>query len=231
MAGCRKAFNLTAYYTNLYQSLVKDLISDVSCCFSTQTRSFTSTAPHKACVLITYQQIDALLRLIGYENLRGICDGFCVKIKEQMKSVEDAFDNLRGTGLLTENAPVQRTVLSSIWTNLYQIGITEDVLATLEYHSQEVYSQKSWSVSSLCWGLQTELEKKESRTCEQESLLCQCKNLFLSAPDSLVPGSTNCRCCIDSCCDCLRDSLKSIPTLITPDELVVFLMHISQIPT
>jgi len=70
-----------------------------------------------------------------------------MKIKEHMKSVEDAFDNLRGSGLLSEDAPVQRTVLSNIWTDLYQIGITEDMLATLEFHAQEVCARMSWSIT------------------------------------------------------------------------------------
>ena len=231
MTACREAFNLTAYYTELFQSLVGDLAADSSCCFSTQTRSFSSTASHPACALITQQQVDALLRLIGYENLRGICDGFCVKIKEHIKSVEDAFDNLRGNGLLSEDAPVQRAVLSNIWTDLYQIGIMENVLATLESRAQEVCAQMSWSITPFCWGLQTELEKKDTRTPEQESLLGNCKNMFLTAPDASVLGLARCRFCVDSCCDCLRNVLKSVPTLISSDELVVFLMQIMQIPT
>ena len=105
------------------------------------------------------------------------------------------------------------------------------MLATLEFHAQEVCARMSWSITPFCWGLQTELEKKDTRTSEQESLLSHCKKMFLTAPDAAILGLARCRCCVDSCCDCLRNTLKSVPTLISSDELVVFLMQIMQIPT
>lgn len=231
MDGCREACNLTSYYSGLFQSLVSDLIADSSCCFSPQTRSFLSSNSHPVYALLTQQQVCSLLRLIGYENLRGICNDFCKKIREHMTSVEGAFCELRDSGLLSEEAQAQRNMLSSIWMDLYQMGITEYVLAILESCAQEACAQVSWSIIPFYWGLQKELEKKDIRTSEQESLLHCSHNLFLSSSDMSVLNLLSCHLCVDSCCDCFNDTLKSIPTLISPDEMVAYLTQTVQMPS
>ena len=205
MSSCRKACDLTQYYVEKMQTMVKDLSKEDDCAFSVQTRCFSSD--HPSLSLLLPKEIASFLLVSGMEGLHILCSSLC-------KDLVSCMCSFRNEEMLD---------VDPSWGRLLEMGITDYVLTCLELRGRQESLHLFWQSNPLAQELYSELTTKSARNPLQEQWIQQFRFMRPSTDPLSIP------CCLESRSVYLREALKDTPVVVDTSEMTDLIANLFQV--